>query len=219
MAQRTMDSVSCQVQELQLSQGLPFRQLLSAERISAALEVAGVEFRERIFTPMVTLWAFLSQVVARKDSSCEDAVCRVLADRVAHGQKACSPDTSSYCQARTRLRERLLADLTRDTGRQLHRDAPADWLCHGRRVVAVDGSTATMADTPENQQEYPQSKNQKAGLGFPILRFVVLLSLSVGTVLECALGACRGKKTGEQSLFRQTWDALHAGDIVLGDRL
>jgi hypothetical protein len=85
--------------------------------------------------------------------------------------------------------------------------------------VIVDGSTATMDDTPENQAEYPQSRNQKAGLGFPILRFVVLLSLAVGTVLECAIGPCRGKKTGEQSLFRQMWNVLRPGDIVLGDCL
>jgi hypothetical protein len=38
-------------------------------------------------------------------------------------------------------------------------------------------------------------------------------------VLECAIGACRGKKTGEQSLFRETWDALEPNDILLGDRL
>lgn len=220
MAQRTKDSVSGQLQDLQASQGLPFRQVLSAERIAEAIESAGVEFRNRVFTPMVTLWAFLSQVVARKDSSCEDAVARVLADRVAHGQPACSPDTSSYCQARARLPEQGIADLTRQTGQELHRDAPAEWLWKGEhRIVTVDGSTATMADTPENQAAFPQSKNQKPGLGFPIMRFVVLLSLSVGTVLQCALGACRGKKTGEQSLFRRMWDALRPGDIVLGDRL
>src|SRR5437867_5333848 len=205
MAHRTQQSLSGQVQleveDLESSRGLPFQHLLSEKRILAALEAAGVEFRERIFSPMVTLWAFLSQVVARKDSSCTDAVSRVLADRVAHGQKACSADTNSYCQARGRLPQQLIADLTRQTGQELHHQAPSDWLYKGRRVVIVDGSTATMEDTLENQAEFPQSKNQKAGLGFPILRFVVLLSLAVGTVLECAVGACRGKKTGEQSLF------------------
>jgi hypothetical protein len=223
MAHGTKGSVLSQVQmgrqELEFSRGLPFRQLLNTERIAAVLERAGVEFRERIFSPTVTLWAFLSQVVASKDSSCKDAVSRVLADRVAQGQKACSPDTSSYCQARARLPEQVIADLARQTGQELHRDAPPDWLWKGRRVEIVDGSTTTMDDTPENQKEYPQSKNQKAGLGFPSLRLVVLLSLAVGTVLECALSACRGKKTGEQSLFRQIWGALQAGDIVLGDRL
>jgi hypothetical protein len=76
-----------------------------------------------------------------------------------------------------------------------------------------------MADTPENQKEYPQSSGQKRGLGFPIMRMVVLLSLSVGTVLDCAMGACRGKGTGEQSLFRSLWDGLKPHEIVLGDRL
>jgi hypothetical protein len=223
MADRTKEVVSGQVQfeleEFERSEGLPFRQLLSEERILAALTRAGVSFRERIFSPSVTLWSFLSQVTAGKDSSCQKAVSRVLADRVMHKKKACSPDTSSYCTARSRLPETVIADLARETGRGLHRQARAGWLWKGRNVDIVDGSTDTTADTPENQQEYPQSKNQKAGVGFPILRMVVLLSLSVGTVLECAIGACRGKKTGEQSLFRQMWDALEPGDIVLGDRL
>jgi hypothetical protein len=167
---------------------------------------------------MVTLWAFLSQVLSTT-GTCQSAVSRVLVHRVVGGQKGCSPDNSSYCQARCRLPEKVIADLARETGQELHRQAPLPWLWKGRRVAIVDGSTATMADTPENQEEYPQSKSQKPGLGFPILRFVVLLSLAVGTTLECSLGSCRGKSTGEQSLFRQIWDALQPGDIVLGDRL
>lgn len=157
--------------------------------------------------------------MASSDASCKDAVARVAADRVAQGKKACSPDTNSYCRARCRLPFSVVVELARGTGRELHRQAPANWRWKGRRVSIVDGSTTTMPDTPENQAEYPQSRTQKAGLGFPILRFVVLLSLSVGTVLECAMGRCRGKMTGEQSLFRAMWDALQPGDIVLGDRL
>lgn len=222
MAHLTTEALCSQVQsereQLEAAEGLPFRELLSAERIVAALEAAGVTFRDRIYSPMVTLWAFLSQVVAR-NSSCQDAVSRVLADRVARGEAACSPDTSSYCEARLRLPESVLSGLTRDVGQELHRQAPEEWLWHGRHVAIVDGSTAPMADTPENQQEYPQSRTQKPGLGFPLMRFVVVLSLAVGTVLECVMGASRGKQTGEQSLFRQTWDVLKPDDIVLGDRL
>jgi len=223
MAQRTKESVSCQVEseikKLESSEGLPFRELLSAEMIRAALESAGVEFRDRIYNPMVTLYAFLSQVIAKKDSSCQDAASRVSADRVAQGKKACSPDGSSYCAARARLPLEVTENLTRETGQTLHQRAQPNWRWKGRDVVIVDGSTDTMADTEENQAEFPQSKNQKKGLGFPILRFVTFLSLSVGTVLDCAIGACRGKKTGEQSLFRQMWDSLKFGDILMGDRL
>ncbi len=223
MAHCTKESLSCQVElavkDLDSSEGLPFRHLLDPERIKVALERSGVEFRDRVFNPMVTMWAFLSQVIAKQDSSCQDAVSRVLADRVGRGEKSCSPDSSSYCQARARLLLQVVKNLTRETGRNLHDEAPTDWLWNGRKVKIVDGSTATMADTAENQSEFPQSKNQKKGLGFPIVRFVILLSLHVGTVLECAMGACRGKKTGEQSLFRRMWEALKFGDILLGDRL
>jgi hypothetical protein len=223
MAKCTKESFSCQaaseLKELDSSEGLPFQHLLLPERIAAALDRSGVEFRDRVYNPMVTLWAFLSQVIAKKDSSCQDAVSRVLADRVARGKKACSPDDTSYCAARARLPLQVVEGLTREIGQELHAAADEDWKWKGRKVIITDGSTATMADTPENQAEFPQSRNQKKGLGFPILRFVVFLSLSVGTALECAIGPCRGKKTGEQSLFRQMWDAIKSGDIVLGDRL
>ena len=223
MAHRNKDALVRHVQkecnELKSSEGLPFRELLDERRLYAALERAGMTFRKRVFDPFTTLSAFLSQAVASKDSSCEDAVSRVLADRVANGEQGCSPDTSSYCKARSRLPEQTIADLARETAQELEREAPEEWLWHGRHVKVIDGSTAEMADTEENQAEYPQSRTQKAGLGFPMLRMAVFFSLAMGALLECAIGPCRGKKTGEQSLFRQMWDALEPGDIVLGDRL
>ena len=105
------------------------------------------------------------------------------------------------------------------TGQKLDQQVDDNLLWKGRHVTIVDGSTFSMADTEENQKVYPQSSSQKAGLGFPMARIVVFLWLAVGTVLECAIGAARGKKTGEQSLFRAMWGALKSGDIVLGDRL
>jgi hypothetical protein len=211
--------VQLEVQRLRANEGLPFRELLDENRLIATLQAAGIKFRDRVYNPMVTLCAFLSQVMASDNPSCENAVSRVLVDRVRRGLKACSTDSSSYCTARQRLPEEVVADLARGTGQELHRKAPEEWLWKGRRVVLVDGSTETMADTAANQKEYPQSRGQKPGLGFPILRLVVLLSLAAGTALDCAIGACRGKRTGEESLFRKLWDALHPGDIVLGDCL
>jgi hypothetical protein len=223
MANRTRESVLAQVQSelkgVRSAKGLPFRDVLSESRIAKALNRHGVTFRERVYTPTVTLWAFLSQLVARELSSCVDAVSRVIADRIACGKPKCSSNTSSYCKARGRLPLKVIQDLVREVGQQVHREALSNWLWLERRVVIVDGSTSTMEDTPENQEEYPQSKNQRPGLGFPILRFVVLFSLSTGVVLDCAIAGCRGKQTGEQSLFRQLWLSLDSGDIVLGDRL
>lgn len=198
--------------------GLPFAEHLPAPQINGAVRASGASFRERIFTPAITLWTFLTQVLDR-DHSCRQAVARLLAFRTARGLRPCSADTGGYCKARGRLPEAALTALTRQTGRQLLGQAPGEWLWKRRRVKVVDGTGLSMPDTPANQKEYPQPTNVAAGLGFPLLRLVVVFSLAVGTVLDAALGRCHGKGTGEVSLFRTLDDVLEPGDVLLADRL
>ncbi len=69
-------------------------------------------------------------------------------------------------------------------------------------MIIVNGSTVSMPDTPANQRAYPQHSNQKRGCGFPIARIVVTLSLATGSVLDAAMGASKGKLTGEHALLR-----------------
>ena len=80
------------------------------------------------------------------------------------------------------------------------------------------GSTASMPDTPRNQKAFPQSTSQGIGLGFPLVRFVVIISLAVGVIRDLALGPYKGKETGETALFRTLLNSLAAGEILLGDR-
>ena len=75
-----------------------------------------------------------------------------------------------------------------------------------------------MPDTPANQTKFPQSRTQKPGLGFPLIRLVAIISLSCGAVLAWAAGPCKGKQTGETALLRQLAHGLHPGDIVIADR-
>jgi len=204
--------------QLHHAHGLPFAEHLPADLIHRTAHQLGLCFRERIFTPAVTLWTFLSQVLDH-DHSCRQAVARLLAFRTARGLRPCSPDTGAYCKARGRLPEPLLRELTRDTGRRAAEQAPAGWLWKGRPVKVVDGTGLSMPDTPANQQAYPKSKKLPAGVGFPLVRLVVVFSLAAGTVLEAALGRRSGPGTGEQSLFRSLWEQFRPGDVVLADRL
>ncbi len=198
--------------------GLPFAEHLPESRVRALCQCLNHVFRDRIFTPAVTLWTFLSQVLD-PDHSCRQAVARLLAYRTACGLKPCSPDTSAYCKARERLPEQLLQELTRSTGRQ-----PLEqglWLWKGRSVKVVDGTGLSMPDTPDNNKAFPKSKIFPPGPGvsFPMMRLVVVFSLALGTVLEAAMGPIKGKRTGELSLFRQFRKDLQPGDVLLGDRM
>lgn len=221
MPHTNQGSVASQVESLQRqfaqAPGLPYAELLPSELITKLLQEQGAEFSDRIYTPIITLAMWLSQC-HDADPSLRQAVARLMAHRVAKQQPTCSSNTGAYSNARQRLPEKLLADLTRHTGKQLMTEAPTGWSWHGRHVKIVDGSTASMLDTEANQKAYPQIAAQKPGLGFPILRYLAIFSLSVGTVLDVAIGPYKGKGTSELALFRSVHGTIDAGDVVLADR-
>jgi Transposase DDE domain len=197
-------------------EGLPFSTVLSPAQVEQALRAEGVRWRDRVFGPALTLWAFLMQALS-PDGSCTAAVARVVAWLVRHGRPACAAETGAYCKARQRLPEGVVRRLAHDTGRALHRQVPADWRWHGRRVKVGDGATLSMPDTPANQAAYPQHNAQQPGLGFPILRVMVVFCLASGAVLEAAIGRYQGKRSGENSLLRDMDEGLGPGDVFLGD--
>lgn len=199
--------------------GLPFSDALSKERITEVLQQWGVEYRDRLYTPWVTLWVFLSQVLSA-DQSCRNAVARLLSFRVAQGLSRCSTRTNTYCDARQRLPEQLIEWLVRQTGRELQQQAPTEWRLTDRPVKLVDGSTVSMPDTDRNAAAFGKPSNQRDCVVFPVARLVAVLCLTTGAALDMALGPYRGKRSGELSLFRSLpADVFDPGDIVLADRL
>lgn len=197
---------------------LPLNNVLSEQTVAEALAAINVCWLDSIYTPLVTLWVFLSQVLSQ-DHSCRAAVARLIAHRISTGQTPCSPETGAYCIARKRLPERLFSEVARRTGEALDAAAEVHWLWKGRRVYVYDGSTVSMPDTLENQLAYPQPETQKPGLGFPLARIGAVFSLSCGAVLD--LGICRyaGKGQSESGMLRTLWKMFLPGDVLLTDSL
>jgi len=199
-------------------QGLPFTDSLTESSILDALNEHGVQFRDRLFSPVTTIWGFLSQVLS-DDHSCRDAVSRMIAHRATSGLKPCSPNTASYCNARARIPTGVLRTLARQTAQQLQASAPEQWQWNGRNVFIADGSHVSMPDTPQNQACYPQPEVQQPGIGFPLARLTVLLSLATGACHDLAIAPYAGKGTGETTLLRQMYDTLSPGDVIVADAL
>jgi hypothetical protein len=198
--------------------GLPFADVLTEARILDVLNEHDVVYRDRVFNPVTTIWGFLSQVLS-DDHSCRDAVARVIAHQAASGATVCSPNTASYCNARSRLRTDVLRTLAKRTAQELQADAMQEWKWHGRNVYIADGSHVSMPDTAPNQASYPQPVVQRPGIGFPLARLTVLLSLATGACHDLAMAPYAGKGTGEKTLVRQLYDILKPGDVVLADAL
>lgn len=215
---RTTNRFRCQVQQVQekIEAGeLAFSRCLSSDIIQEAIEESGVTFRERIYTPWVTLWLFLCQVMSK--GACADAVSQLNNYRLENGQEPCSPETKSYCSARLKLPETFYQSIFRQLGNRASQQSPEAWKFFGREVKVVDGTTASMPETEENCEVFPLADPERAGLSFPLVRLLVLFSLGVGTVLELAISPYRGKGTGEYAMLREFADKFEPNDILLGD--
>jgi len=197
---------------------LPFANVLSGPMIAQALQSLDHCWLDRIYSPLVTLWVFLSQVLSA-DSSCRAAVARLIAHCSSRGESPCSAETGAYCQARKRLPEKFVAQVARQTGAALEAEVHSAWLWKGRRVLVYDGSSVSMPDTPQNQREYPQPATQKPGLGFPHARIAAVFSLACGAILDLGICRCAGKGQSDLGLLRTLMHVFLPGDIMLADRL
>ncbi len=191
--------------------------LLTAEQLQSLIHEHCPNSRNRVYPPLTTVSLFLEQVLGA-DHSCQDAVARGLSSRVAQGCSASSLDTGAYCKARQRLSLQLLPALSKALAQRLCQAQSNAWRWRGREIKLIDGTTVFMPNTDKNQATYPQSSQQKAGLGFPMMRIVGIVSLGCGAVLDWVCGACAGKLTGETAMMRQLDAALNPGDILLMDR-
>jgi putative transposase len=202
--------------------GLPLASVLPAseiERIFRRYDGLFGNTYNGVYGTAIVLWAFLSQVLADgKMRSCSAAVARIADFLIALDETPPSTDTGEYCKARKKLCEKALHDLVVETARKIEYVAPESWLWRGRHAKLVDGFTATMPDTPENQEAFPQPKSQEPGIGFPIMRVCVILSLATACVLDATFGPYSGKETGETALLRKMLDSLARGDVLVADR-
>jgi hypothetical protein len=206
----------CVRRQVEGSDAYQFFNLLTGPELFDHVEALLPEHRERLFPPTETLSMFLAQALSA-DRSCQKAVDEAAVRRLVAGLDPCSTQTGAYCKARARLPLEMIQTLTRHLGREVTARVPAGWHWRDRPVRLVDGTTVTLPDTAANQAEYPQSRTQQPGLGFPLCRVLGLVCLDSGVVLDAAVGRFRGKGGDEQTLLRGVLDTLERGDLLIGD--
>ena len=144
----------------------PFADVLPESRVAQALRGHDGGWRDEVFSPALTLWAFLTRVICPV-GCCRRAVARVTAGRVSRGHQPGGPGTGGYGKARARLPEGAITQLARQAGRVRHDRAPDEWLWQGRRVRIADGATVGMPEPTGNPKAYPHPGSQADGIGFP----------------------------------------------------
>ncbi len=200
--------------------GLPFASVLDAAAIQRVFREEEALFgQDDIFSTEIVLWAFLAQMLRDgKGVACASAVADIATYLLQTGRQPPSGDTGAYCRARAKLKLTALQRLVRESSRHLEETVAPAWLWKGLHAKLVDGFTFTMPDTPENQAAFPQIGEQRPGVGLPIARACVVLSLATAGVCDLAVGPCEGKETGESALLRGLLETFAPNDVVVFDR-
>jgi Transposase DDE domain/Insertion element 4 transposase N-terminal len=126
------------------------------------------------------------------------------------------PSESALCQARRQLgykpvwyvRTRLvrwLADPAKD---------PTAFY-RGRRLVGVDGTTFSVADTKANERTFGRAGNQHKPSGYPLVRVVALCELGTHALVRWV---ARRYRRGERTLLARLVRHVPAKSLLLGDR-
>ncbi|MCU0980319.1 MAG: hypothetical protein MUF25_14285 [Pirellulaceae bacterium] len=107
--------VQKQIEMLEQADQLVFTRLIEEEVVEQLFEELAGQARHRIYTPHVTLAAFLGQAIS-DDGSCQQAVHRINKHRCSQGLPPASVDTNSYCEARTTQEKRRDSPVARTGG-------------------------------------------------------------------------------------------------------
>jgi hypothetical protein len=178
---------------------------LQAAQIERICRELGHTWRNRQLTPVVTVHAFLRQVL--------------------HGNTACDQvpylmgggfTGEAYGQARRRLPLQLFERLLAGTTEALAdgRDAAAPW-CGQHRVWLLDGSSCSMPDTPALQAAFGQPGGQTPGCGFPVAHLLCLFHAGTGLLQKVLTAPLR---THDLADAWKMHAELRPGDVLLADR-
>jgi hypothetical protein len=179
-------------------------QHLEADAISEACQAVGYRWRQRRLGPVATVQLFALQIL--------------------HGNTAINHlrhlaglalTAAAYCQARARLPLAVLQRLLQRVSRSVDDDTAAEGRWRGHRVFHVDGSSFSMPDTPQLQQQFGQPGAQQPGCGFPVAHLLALFHAQTGVLRQVLAAPLRTHDLSQVALLHP---ALQPGDVLVGDR-
>lgn len=191
---------------------------ISKEFIDSVLNELNLQYRQRIFTPYVTIIMFLFQIF-NEDGSCIFAVTCLISSQISKKAKRCALNTGSFCKAKARLPLEFFQSLARKMGKELETTHGNEWQWKHGNVKIVDGTGFSMPETKSNLSIFPKQNGGHLKVGFPVGRIVAVFSLATGGLVDLTIAPWKGKKTGELSLLQKLWSCFSKGDTFLADSM
>jgi Insertion element 4 transposase N-terminal len=182
------------------------------------LETRSKEKRQRLLPAQLVVYYVIGLALFFGDAY-EEVMRKMVGLRfVAAWERAWTvPTASALCQARQRLGEEPLRQLFERVAAPLATSSTIGaWLSHRWRLMAIDGVTLDVPDTPDNEKKFgrPSSRTGQGG-AFPQVRVVGLGECGTHAIVAAELGPIA---TGERELAERLLVDLDEGMLVMFDR-
>jgi hypothetical protein len=165
---------------------LPVRKLLPDSLVEKRCRELKHEWRDRVFTPVVTVLACLwkhFQPGPVSVRAAEDFVRSLMGVPTTPASR----DGKDFCKARARLPVEVFQWAAEHVGTLAHQAAAL--VYQGLSVVLVDGTTLRTANTKALEKCFGRSRNAVRQSRSPLMRMVLLVCAGCGAVLNVAIGA------------------------------
>jgi hypothetical protein len=186
------------------------KRIVPKEKVKAALRRAG---RGRTFCARIgdifMLWFVVSLGLFSTD--CYRQLYRWLVP----WKKGDVPGRSTLCEARHRLGVRALVLLVADVVQLLARPDTPGAFYHGLRLMAVDGFTLNLPDTPGNDRAFGRPQNGRSPGAFPQAQVLALVEAGTHVFWKCLIKGCH---VDETQMVPPLLKHLQADMLLLWDR-
>ena len=185
--------------------------LLGDNEIETICRELGHHWRERRLPPGVTVRSMVYRGLHPDHS-----IKAILADMAAADpDMEEAPSDASWCEARSRLPQKLLPELVQQSTRRLQNLVAKKHLYRGRPVYHFDGSTVSMPDTPDLVEAFGYANTKHGPSRFPVARISFLTLAGVEAVVGYRMDDYR---TSEDQQFRALWDCIPSRALLVFDR-
>ena len=187
------------------------QKLLTDGEIELICRQLGHTWRDRILTPAVTVRSMVHRAL-----NPDKSIRATLADLVvADDRLEQAPADASWCQARSRLPEKLWTQLLQNSVKRLKQLTSDHYLYKQRPVYLIDGSTLSMPDTPELIEEFGYSSSGHGCSRFPVARITLVILAGLQGIWDYRLDCFR---TSEDAQLHQMWYQIPSGSICIFDK-
>ena len=175
-----------------------------------------------VYTTMVTLWMMTLQRLGGGKS-----LNAIVKDVLAHNREllpknkrlregSLSETSGAYSEARTRLRLETVEFFANRVCESLIKSYPPS--LDGRYWYTLDGTTITLAPTPELKAAFPPATNQHGESVWPVMLMLVAHEMVSSCALPPEIGAMYGaNNTSEGKLAKQIAKRLPFNSVVMAD--